>query len=206
MLHRRDVADHRAGGLRQLRLATVELAPVLHREQVRAEAIDLRQQVAPTRLRDPEHADDRGHTDAAPQRGQRRATPALPDIDAPVEETGRDIVEHAHPIEEVELLEDEAETGGAKAGELTIAHAAGVNAVDAHAPRGGPVERARDVQQGGLPGSGRSHDSKQLTRLNAQRHLAKRFDRWDAGIAPHDIAQLDDGLAHDRGTSTDMPS
>jgi len=46
----------------------------------------------------------------------------------------------------------------------------------------------------------------QLTRLDAQRHFSKRFDRWIAGIAPHDVAQLDDGLAHDRGTSTDIPS
>ena len=145
-------------------------------------------------------------TKADALQGNSGLAPALSAVDSAVEEAGRDVVEHGHALDEVELLEDEAETGGAKAGELTIVHAAGVDTVDAHAPRAGPVEGARDVQQGGLAGSGRSHHGEQLTRLDAQRPFSKRFDRWIARIAPDDVAQLDDGLAHDRGTSTDIPS
>src|SRR3989475_1444024 len=161
-------ADDRAGDRGALALASGELGRSMHEAMTEADALQ----------------------------GNSGLTPALSAVDAAVEETGGDVVEHAHPIEEEELLEDEAEAGGAEAGELTVAHAAGVDAVDAHAARGGPVERARDVQQRSLPRSRRSHHGEQFTQLDPQAHLPKRFDRWIAGVAPHDVAQLDDGLAH----------
>src|SRR5438128_495999 len=196
-----ELDDRDAGG-------TVEIAGRLIREDDLGPADDRASDGGPLALatRKLRRSMHQPMTEADPLQGNSGTAPAFPDVDAPVEETGSDVVEHAHPIEEEELLEDKAETGGTKAGELTVAHAAGVDAVDAHGARGGPIERARDVQQGRLPGSGWSHDGEQLTRLDAQRHFPKRFDRWIAGVAAHDVAQLDDGLAHERGTSTDVPS
>ena len=50
--------------------------PAGHREPVRAEGVELGQQVGPARRRDAEHGHERGDADGDPEGGQRRAQPA----------------------------------------------------------------------------------------------------------------------------------
>src|SRR5258706_2370275 len=134
-------------------------------------------------------------------RGQSASGPG---VDAAIQEAGGDVLQHAHPLDQAELLEDEAKARGAKAGDLSVGHVCRVNAGDPHEPRCGPVQGPDNVEEGGLSGPGRPDHREQLTRLDAQAHPAQRFDR--AGVAANHVAQLDGSLAHVVGTSTSMPS
>src|SRR6266851_332391 len=127
-----------------------------------------------------------------------------PGVDAAIQEAGGDVLQHVHPLDEEELLEDEAKSRGAKAGELAVAHTCGINAGDSRQPRCGPVQGPNDVKERGLSGPGRPHHREQLARLEAQAHPAQRFDR--ARVAADHVSQLDDRVAHVVGTSTSMPS
>ena len=49
-----------------------------------------------------------------------------------------------------ELLEDEPDAGGPQEGDLAVGQRGHVDAGEAHRARAGPVERAHQVQQGGL--------------------------------------------------------
>src|SRR5260370_12456852 len=93
-------------------------------------------------------------------------------VDAAIQEAGGDVLQHAHPLDEEKLLEDEAKTRGAKAGDLAVSHVCGVNSGDSNQPRRGPVQGSDDVKERGLSGSGRPYHREQLARLDAQAHTA----------------------------------
>src|SRR5260370_17516461 len=75
-------------------------------------------------------------------------------VDAAIQEAGGDVLQHAHPLDEEKLLEDEAKTRGAKAGDLAVSHVSGVNSGDSHHPRRGPLHGPHDAQERGLSGCG----------------------------------------------------
>jgi len=60
------------------------------------------------------------------------------------------------------MLEDEAEMTGSQGGELPVAKVHGVVAVEQNLTGGGRVERAHQVQQGGLARPGCSDDGQRL--------------------------------------------
>ena len=80
---RADPADHGGGVLGQLRLLAEERLARLHREAVRAEAVELGQEVGLPRRRDPEHRHERGDADGDAERGERRAQPTGAQPDRP---------------------------------------------------------------------------------------------------------------------------
>ena len=87
-----------------------------------------------------------------------------------------------------------AALGAALAGALLALQlpvAQGIHVVpgDTHSARAGPVEGADQMQQGGLPGSGRADDADQLARPDPQRHLGERGHA--ARVALGDLGQLD---------------
>ena len=64
--------------------------------------------------------------------------------------------------DEMELLEDEADSFGAEAGERGAAEGRGFGAVDADGAAGGLIETTENVEQRGLAGAGRAHDGDPL--------------------------------------------
>ena len=138
--------------------------------------------------------------------GQRleRATAAQSDRRARVEQAVGDVVQRGRVLGQEELLEDEADAGGAQRGELPVGQARDVEPGHLHAPGAGTVERAQQVQQRRLPGPGRADDRHQLTLADGEADLAQRGDRRAAGIG---LGHLLDSQnrAHD-GTTTRCPA
>ena len=106
-------------------------------------------------------------------------------------------------LEQVELLEDEANPSRAKGGKHTVRRIADVDAGDAHEPARRAFERAHDVQQRGLARTRRSDDRAQLALLDAEVHSAKRLDV--PGIALDDVAELEHQARAHCGSSTVSP-
>ena len=77
-----DPPDHPGRGEWQLGRAAEERLAVGHREQVRAELVDLAEQAGLRRRRQTEHRDDRRHPDRDPERRERRAQPPRAQADA----------------------------------------------------------------------------------------------------------------------------
>ena len=136
---------------------------------------------------------------------------------APVEEAVGDVVEHAQPIEQEELLEDEAEAPGPQPRELSVGHGRSVLTRDAEHAAGGSVQGAHHVEQGALPRPGRADDGDQLTVVDAQVDAGQGHDGRVAGVLLHHVDQLEDrcrrgvlaerdGDGHDDGTWTRAPA
>src|SRR5712691_6600704 len=85
-----------------------------------------------------------------------------PGVDAAIQKAGGDVLQHALPLDQEKLLEHETESSRAKAGDLAVAHACGVNAGNPYQPRCGPVQGPDDVKQRGLSGPSRPHHREQL--------------------------------------------
>ena len=68
------------------------------------------------------------------------------------------VVEHAEGGNEVEALEDESEGLIAEACEFFVAHAFGATAIEFDGTRCGIVEKADNVEKGGLAAARRAHD------------------------------------------------
>src|SRR5260370_16216707 len=75
-------------------------------------------------------------------------------VDAAIQEAGGDVLQHAHPLDEEKLLEDEAKARGAKAGDLAVGHVCGVNSRDSHQPPRWPVQGSDAVKEPGPSGPG----------------------------------------------------
>jgi hypothetical protein len=75
VFHRVDPSDHRRRNERQLRRLAGEALAVGHRQEVRPQAFDLRQQPRLAGGGKPEHSHNRSHPDRDPQRGQPRTHP-----------------------------------------------------------------------------------------------------------------------------------
>ena len=69
---------------------------------------------------------------------------------SPVEKAVSDVVEHAEPVEQEELLEHEAQSAGPQPRQLFVGHGGGVLAGHPNDPSGGPFEGAHNLQEGAL--------------------------------------------------------
>ena len=69
-----------------------------------------------------------------------------------------DVVLEGEGVQQVEVLEHEAELVAAEGGQLPLRDAGDVPAVEQHLARSRAVERGEDVQQRGLAGAGLAHD------------------------------------------------
>src|SRR6202035_4376489 len=108
---------------------------------------------------------------------------------AGIEQAVGDVLEGTVCLEQVELLEDEADPACAERRERGIGGACDVRAPDAPDPARRAFERAHDVQQRRLARSRRPDDRAQLALLDADVHAAQSFDA--SGIELDDVAQLE---------------
>src|SRR4029453_18801329 len=118
-----------------------------------------------------------------------RAAPALAAWGARVQQPIGDVVEGAHPVEQEELLEDEADRARAEGGELSIGELGRVLAVDQDLAAARSLERAGDVEQGRLARAGWPGDRHQFAVRDPQVDAAQRLHV--AGIGLGDPAQLE---------------
>ena len=91
------------------------------------------------------------------ERGDRGGPPP-PGRHAPVEQAERHVLHRVQVVEQVELLEDEAEPAGAEPGQRGVGEPGDLLAADPDAAAGRPFQRARHVQQRGLARAGRADD------------------------------------------------
>ena len=137
--------------------------------------------------------------------GRRRALAAAARRrPAAVEQPGGHVVHPGLALDQEELLVHHAHPVGPQAGQVAVAHPGDVPAGDQYRPRGGPVERRHQVQQGGLARAGRTGHRDQLAGPDGQADLPDRVHRRTPRIGLADAVQLDHGRwkGHDRGTST----
>src|SRR5215467_2133838 len=123
-----------------------------------------------------------------------------------VEQAIGDVLDDGESIEQKELLEHKAQPPGAQARELAIVHLGHVLAGDAYHPFRGSLQRSHHVHQRGLAGTGLADDSYQLTLPDGQADPTQCLHWGLAPVALDDLLQLEDGWAHEAGTTTVMPS
>ena len=116
---------------------------------------------------------------------------AAPAGDARVQQPVGDVLQRAQPLDEVELLEHEADAAAAHGGEAAVAEAADVDAVDADRAARRLLQRADDVHQRRLAGPGRTDDDDELALLDAQVDAVERRDRRGARVVLRDAVQLE---------------
>jgi hypothetical protein len=133
---------------------------------------------------------------------RRRLRPPLRRTPPRVQQPSGDVVERGHPVEQEELLEDEADPMGADGRELRLPHRRHVVPGDAHDAARGALERAHDVQQRGLARAGRPDHRRELPRGDRQRDAVEDVDRPGIGL-PHAV-ELEHG-GH-RAVTTVSPS
>ena len=131
-----------------------------------------------------------------PLQGRLGQLPALGELAAPVEQAVGDVVQHAEPVEQEELLEDEPSWRARRPESCGVGHRRGVLSGDADRPGGGPFQRAHHVQQGALARPGRADDGDQLAGVDPQVDAGESQDRWVAGVLLDDIDQLQDRQRH----------
>ena len=138
---------------------------------------------------------------------------------APIKQAVGDVVEDAEPVQQEELLEDEAQPPGPQARELVVGHVRGVLPGDADLAAGGPLQGAHDVQEGALSRPRWTDDRDELAGVHAETHPGEGHDRRVAGVLLDDVDQLENrsrgsslgkgpggGHGHDEGTSTRVPT
>src|ERR1700722_11282016 len=147
-------------------------------------------------------------TEPDPLDGRLGQPAALGGPPAPVEQALGDVVEHGQPVEQEELLEDEAQAAGPQARQLRVGHGRGVLPGDPDHATGGPFQGAHHVQQGALARPGRADDGDQLALADPQIDAGQGADRRVTGVFLYHVGQLQDrgGLGHDDGTSTRVPA
>jgi len=107
-----------------------------------------------------------------------------------VEKPQGDVLEGASPIEQVECLEDVANVLGPEASEVVIRQVNGVDSPDDDSSRRRPVEQAKDVEQGRLPGARRADDAEELAAMDVDGHGAQSQHRNGTGIGLGSVNQL----------------
>ena len=119
----------------------------------------------------------------SPAPTRRRATP--------VGQPERHVLQGVEPLDEVELLEHEADGPAPEARQLPVAQARRVVPGDADGARGGAVERADQVEQRALARARGSDDGDHLTRLDLDADPVEGPDRGRTGVLLHDVDQLE---------------
>ena len=161
----RGLGDERARDRRALPLAAGELGRVVVEAMAEADALErLARALAPLRAR---HAG--------------------------VEQAAGDVVDGRQPVEQVELLEDEAHAARPQRRQLVVGGGGGVEAVDGHLAGGRAVERAHDLQQRRLARARRPEDRDELAGRDLEVDAAQRAHA--AGVLLRDAAQAQDGRA-----------
>ena len=84
-----------------------------------------------------------------------------------------DVVFHGEGVQQIELLEHEAQLVPAECGNLALPDLVQILAVQADAAGGGPVQRREDVEQRGLARAGFAHDGHVFALLHAEVHVAQ---------------------------------
>ncbi len=119
---------------------------------------------------------------------QRPAAP-FGQPDPGVQEAVGHVVEHGLVLGQEELLEDEPDAGGPQVGDLAVVQRGHVDAGDPHHSRGGPVERAHQVQQRGLARARRAGDGRELALADGEAHAPqgghRRLAMVDFGHGVH---------------------
>ena len=90
-----------------------------------------------------------------------------------------------------ELLEDEPDACRPQVGHFVVGHRGDVQPGDPHPAAGRPVERAHQLQQGGLARSRRADDPDQLTLAEGEVHPAQGLDGWLARIGLGHVVELE---------------
>src|SRR5690606_14169113 len=121
----------------------------------------------------------------------------LGELDLVEHQRQQDVLAHRERVEQVELLEHEAELAAAEERQLGGAHAGGVDAADAHAPGGGRVDGGQQVEERALTAARGAHDAQELARRDAQVEGVERGVRGAAGGAV-DLGEAA-GLEHGPG-------
>ncbi len=85
-----------------------------------------------------------------------------------IEQRQGDVVERAHPLEQVEALEHETDGTVADGGQLVAGQGGDIAPGQHIAAAAGHVEAAQDVHEGGLARTGRPHDGDELARLDGK--------------------------------------
>ena len=111
---------------------------------------------------------------------------------AAVKQGELDVVQGGGAGQQVEGLEDEADLTVADVRQLAGVHVGDVGAGEAVGARCRRVEAADDVHQGGLAGSGRSHDGQILVLFHRQVGAAERLHYLDAALVSFgDLVQFE---------------
>ena len=143
---------------------------------------------------------------------ERAAAPApgaRPQRHAAVEQAGGHVVERGQPVEQVELLEHEADAPAPQRRQLAVARGAPTScAGDAHRARRRPVERADEVEQRRLARPGRPDDRRRARRSSTARSTPSRARTGgEPGYSFTTSSRTDDGTAgRHAGTTTSSPS
>ncbi len=115
--------------------------------------------------------------------------------DTGVQQAVGDVLQGGEPLDEVELLEHEADAPAPHGREPAVAEAADVAPVDADGAAGRSLQCADDVHQRRLPGARRADDDDELARRHQQVDAVERPHRWRSGVVLGDPAELEDGAA-----------
>ena len=123
--------------------------------------------------------------------------------DARVEQAARHVVERRQPVEQVELLKDEAHAPRAQRRELVVGGRGGVDAVDRDVAGRRAVERAHDLQQRRLARARRAEDRDELAAGDVEVDAAQRVDV--PGVLLDDAAQRHEVGHQTAALATRMP-
>ena len=119
------------------------------------------------------HAVAKAHTRAGRStRGDRRSG-----CPAGIDHRQFDIAERVEPVEQMELLEHEADLAVAHGRERVAAEPATVVAVEPVGARGRPVEAADDIHEGRFAGARRAHHGDEIAGVDAERDVVQRLHR-----------------------------
>ena len=125
----------------------------------------------------------------------RGGLPPAPGRNPLVEQGGRHVVQRAQRLEHEELLEDDADSPGAQAGELAVGQRGHVFARDPDRPRGGAFKAGGQVEQGALARARRADDGGKLAGHDVQGHAAHGLHRRCARVALADLTQASAAVA-----------
>ncbi len=117
---------------------------------------------------------------ADPQRADQLVAPRGIDLAARELQREQDVLESRQSGEEIEALEHEADPLAAQDRALPLRQLGDVGVADAYLPGVDGVEPSQAVHQGGLAGTGRSHDGCEAAR---ERLDADSVERPDDGVA-----------------------
>ena len=100
---------------------------------------------------------------------------ALGGLDLHVDEGQLDVLEDVQLVDEVEALEDEADVAFAVLGALFLFQCADFLAEELVLARGGVVEEAEDVEEGGFTAAGGTHDGYEFALLDVEGDVVEGY-------------------------------